>query len=103
MKKLALVPLLLALALPAAAAEEPTIGPPIEATVAASHPLIWSGVIADAIPAELPEGVLASSGGVTVTSSDVEKAISCLPAEMREQARKYPQYVLEQTLRGGRF
>jgi len=83
--------LVLQLVAPATAGDDPR-------TVASLYPSICAGALRDAILSDLGDGVIAECEDIKVTAKDIEDEIAKTPEYTREQVRKYPVYVLEQTV-----
>ncbi len=67
-------------------------------TVASVYPSICAGALRNAILSDLKDGVIAECEDIKITAKDIEDEIAKSPEHKREQVRKYPVHVLEQTL-----
>jgi thiol-disulfide isomerase/thioredoxin len=67
-------------------------------TTADHYPYLCSGVLRDALPTSLGDGVIAQCEGLVITQRDLDAQIAKLTGSKKEQARKYPVYILERYL-----
>jgi hypothetical protein len=64
--------------------------------VADVYPYICSGALRNAVLAELKDGRIAECGGIVLGQRDIDQQVLSMRESLREQARKYPVYALEQ-------
>lgn len=92
MRMLGLLAVLALLSVTPAAADE------ARKTVGFVYPSICAGALRDALLSDLGDGVIAECEDIRVTAKGIEDEIAKSPEYTREQVRKYPVHVLEQTV-----